>query len=338
MPQLGPAFLYRPLPSFSTLRWDRAWRWFIDGLSVIAPTALREFGWRPVMRLERARRDVEGSLATGADAVIERSLLGAQRLAPSTPASRRLPSAIELPRSDIFETSVSLPAAARGTIAETISHRLDVLSPLPVEAIRHAIGAPSASVDDRFDAPVAIARKSTLDQIVNAEGGGSVALIGACPDEGGRFTYVFFERAEVASAGRAAPRRILALVVSIILLLTGLSVHLDRRLSAIGRYQASLSESLRAEKVAARFLSELPPTPIAGVGGKDIAPILDRVATALPERLWIEELELSSAGAAVRGYSPVDAAWPEATTPALSPSDRPGAERFSLSIPQAAQP
>lgn len=332
MPRLGPAFLHQELPALSQINGAGAWRWFVEGIALIAPRHIRETGFRAVMRLERADADAGDAL------VIERSALGAQRVRPATTTRPGLRRAIEIRRSDIFETRANLPAAAGNSVEEAVAHRLDTLSPLPVADVAYAVGAPTALLPDRIEAPVAIIRRKLIDEARAAPGGDAIALIGADADEAGRFRYVFFESGADGPASRRRALLFGALFGSAVLLLTGASAQLDRRIAATRAHQAALSEALRAEKAAAAFLEEPPPAPIAGMSGTEAASLLGKLATSLPEHAWIEEIALASEGATVQGFAPIEAAWPEGAAPSKAPSDRPGVQSFVLSMTGDAEP
>lgn len=311
---------------------DRVRRWFVQGLAIAAPRALREAAWRPRMRLQRAPSP--GS--PGDETVIERSWLGAQREAPAAAQGKDLPLAIELSPSAVFETSANLPTAAKRRLAEAVALRLDTLSPLPTDAVVHAVGAPGEVVDDRFDIGVAITRRSTIDALLAAPESDAIAVIGADPDESGRFRYVFFERKPNGASRALGPA--LALVMATALLLGGLDAQLDRQIAESDRLQSELREILNSEKARTMFLDAAPTTAISGLAGADLGDALARLAQVLPNALWMEEIQITSGHISATGYAPVGAVWPPASAPILSPSDRVGVQRFSLTLGLRGQP
>ena len=129
----------------------------------------------------------------------------------------------------------------------------------------------------------------------------------------------------------------MALAGSLVIFLTGLSAHLDRQLKEKQRYQQALLAALRTEKEEVAFLADAPPGISVGVSGSEAVELVKRIESILPERVWIETIEVSKGGAAISGFSPMDAGWPEGSAPIFSPSDRSGVQRFSLSNPLAAQ-
>ncbi|MFZ5616888.1 MAG: hypothetical protein ACOZAA_06165 [Pseudomonadota bacterium] len=326
MPPLGPAFLHRPLPGLSALSGRRAWDWFVEGLAIGAPARIREMGWRPVFRLASASSDSEERRS------IERSWLGATRLAVARGADASL-RAVELPSREVFETRVDLPAAAEASLPEAVSHRIDALSPLPVYEVVFALGRAERK-GDRLDVPIAIARKATIDRLKESPDGAGIGVIGAQIDETGRFRFTFYEDGERGVTARKALFRLAAVILGVLLLLFGVGLHLDRRLAAIEAHERALVATLRAEKDQARFLAQ-PPAPLTRITAAMIEKRLAALDAALPEGVWIEEISLSGDGAVAAGFARAKTLWTKGAAPALSASDRPGVERFSLSVPAA---
>lgn len=333
MPQLGPAFLHQPLPSLSATSLHGFKRWLIEGLSILAPKSLREFGWRPTMRLRRLLND--GNVEN--ECVIERSILGELRVLPNAVPGGHLPLAIEIDQSAIFETSVNLPAAAQRNIREAVEHRLDALSPLPPSEIIFAIGTLQSITDDRLDAPIAVVRKSTLQSAMDGANECDIALVGAKADASGAFSYVFHDGKSQGDR-RGVIHPALALVASVFVLAFGADNFFDRRIAALDEYAQNLRETIIAEKAQAAFLKDAPADIQIGFTGAELTAALKNVNESLPETVWIETIELSQDKITATGFAPVNSNWPIGASANFNATDRPSVQRFNLLMPREASP
>lgn len=262
--------------------------------------------------------------------LIERSLFGETRCAPADGDAQVLPLAIELALSEVFETRADLPAAASRNLREAVSHRLDLLSPLPRELVEFAIGRVKEARGDRIDVGVAIVRKETIEASLNSETGEKIHLIGYGADTRGRFAYVFYERRGPTEGGARLTARLAAGVVAILFLFAGADLHLRRRLGALEAHQAALIETAKMEKARFLFIEAPPALSPPGASGAEALAALAAIGDKLPPKAWIEEISLEPGGATIRGFAPDGETWPANATPALTPSDRPGVAMFSM--------
>jgi len=332
MPRIGPSFLHQPLPSLAAINWRGFERWFVEGLSILASKSLREFGWRPAMRLRRLSKD--GKIDS--EILIERSLLGEQRIATDPAPFERMPIALEVNSSAVFETSVNLPAAARSHLREAVEHRLEQLSPLPPVEIAFAVGKSKLIEEERIETPVAIVRKATIEAIIANDETNS-AIVGAAADANGRFAYVF--RAGISGERRSRVLRVaLALIGATVVLAFGLGRHIDRRIEAEEIYAEQLRAAVIAEKAEAAFLEDAPTELELGFDGAEMEIVIANILTALPKQAWIETIEASPTGSTATGYAPIGAEWPEGAAPNRTATDRPGVESFTLAVPREATP
>lgn len=329
MLRIGPEFLRRPLPGLSSFSLMRFWDWFVEGLAIAAPKPIREAGWRPIYRLTR-----NGASASDAPSpVIERSLLGAARLAPQPVENEvSLPLAIELATNDVFEMSVDLPAEARGTLREAIAHRLERLSPLPGSDVNFATGRIAPARADRLEVSVAIVRKRTIDELLQSPEGAGIDLIGAGSDDRGNFHYVFHKKEGTGANGGRTLYRTLAIAAVISICAFGAGLHLDRRIEALTAHEDALIKALREEKDAARFLAEPPATPTSIRSFDKMAEDFARLSMDLPDGVWVEEISIGPSGLAASGYARQGRQWPKTIAPTMSPSDRPGIDRIIFQL------
>jgi hypothetical protein len=312
----------------------RIWEWFIEGLAIAAPKSIREAGWRPAYCL--IRRDP--SAGGAAPSFIERSFLGAMRLAAPRKSADSLPLAIELPLKDAFETRADLPSEARGALREAIAHRLEALSPLPAADVTFAIGRVAPSRADRLDVHVAIIRKQTLWELLQSPEGPRIGLVGAGADERGCFRYVFHKSARAGANGGRTLYRMLAIAAAISICAFGADAQLDRRIEAMTAHEAALIRTLREEKDAARFLAAPPTPPPPTLSFDKVAADLARLSIDLPDGVWVEEISIGPSGLAASGYARRGLQWPETIAPTTTPSDRPGIDRIMFQLVEESGP
>jgi hypothetical protein len=65
-----------------------------------------------------------------------------------------------------------------------------------------------------------------------------------------------------------------------------------------------------------------------GLSGPEVAAKIDAALTAMPPRVWVEEIALSKAELRIRGFAPDGASWPSTENLTITPTDRPGAVSF----------
>lgn len=328
MSAIGPAFLHRPIPGLAVLSSAHVWDWFVSGLAIAAPSRLRDAGWRAVYQFVPADADARGAVPQR----IERSWLGTLRFAPEAVNAPAVPLAIELPARDVYETRVNLPIAARDALREAISHRLDVMSPLPASEVAFAVGPVEPSPPDRLDVAVALVRKAAITRLLDSSDGGRIGMIGAAPQASAAFDYVFYRRPRTGAARQRALLKSISIIVGVGLLILGSDIQLDRRLAAASAHEAALLNTLRAEKVTAGFLADMPQAATENMKAISIMVELNRMSSALPDGVWLEEVSMTKVGISANGYARRNAAWPQGGAPTLSPSDRPDIDRFALRL------
>ncbi|HXI86122.1 MAG TPA: hypothetical protein VNH64_01585, partial [Parvularculaceae bacterium] len=245
MPQLGPAFLHRPLPSLPAISLGEAWSWFVEGLFLLAPARLRRAGWRPDYQLVETGDD--GSRHA---TLVERAWSGERRIAASPP-DKTLPKVIALAPNQIFETRIALPALARGAVREAVRLRLDELSPVPPENVLFDIGPVRRLSPDRIEASVAIAKRQNIAALAGEFG--SAPAIGASPRSDGSLRYMF----ESVRAHKGEWRMLAAIsapVIAAMLLIAGMAHHLDKKIASSEQYEALLLGELKAIKLKTAWI------------------------------------------------------------------------------------
>lgn len=329
MPRIGPAFLHRPLPAFSSVSLGAMPRWLLAGLSYFAPAPLRRTLWRPFYRLARDGED-------GAVALVEEAWSGERRIS-SVDGSPEFPIAVALPGSRVFETAADLPAAAAESLGDAIALRLEALSPLPPEEIVFGAGAPEKTGDGRIRVPVAIARKADVGRIEERFAGKRLHSIGAGAGDDGSLRYVFKRFSGEASALSKAAIVGAALILGAMMFATGLALRLDKEIAAGEAYEAALMAELRRHKDITAWLPDAGITR-SGVAGEDMAKALGGLANALPEGARLKRAVYTNGAWSLEGFAPETAAWPDQVSPAFTPSDRPGFQRFQVAVSPADTP
>lgn len=299
--------------------------WLLEGLRVVLPDAVVNAGWRPHLKLV-SRNDPD------AQQLVERSLFGNWRVAPATDEAPPLSLAIALAPEDVFETHLNIPAAARDDLDEAVTHRLDYLSPLPKHAIAFAIGHVRATLGERIEVSVAIARKETVQHCLSRDGGVSVSVVGYRTDPYGRFEYVFFREGRDSAGGRKPAVRFLAAIAAICLLILGADLHLRHRIAAYEAHQDALIETAKAERARFQSLDSVPAGLTPNATGIEALASLASALQTLPSKVWVEEISIEDNAVTISGHVPDSADWPAQAAPTITASDRPGVQAFSLRL------
>lgn len=327
MPQLGPAFLHRPIaaPDFATL--SAGVRWLRDGALAWAPARLRRRGWRPARNLYALSRDSKLS-PLGA---VEQSWAGESRLADAL-ADKTLPAAVALDPSLVFETSLDLPASARGAVNQAVALRMEELSPIPPKEAAFAVG-PVVLKGGRIDVSLAIVRLETLSAVKSLLESKNLAIIGARLSEHGQFAYVFDRD---ANAGQRNVKRwlvaLLALWASLLLALGAFEMRQARMLSALDQQQSDLRQELKDLRAAGDYAERLQEFARASFTYSEAAGAIAGALESLPEGVVIESAAANNGEAAITGFTPHGA---QTSGLVRSPSDYPGYDRFRLAAPIA---
>jgi hypothetical protein len=268
--------------------------------------------------------------------LIERSLLGEMRCVPVDGEPGDLVTAIALAPEDVFVTSVNLPAAARRDLEEAVSHRLDLVSPLPKDGIELAVGPVREAGHERVEVSLAIIRKETVAALRGGEDGDRISLVGYAPDRSGRFSYVFHERERADTDDLRRALRLAAAIGAMILLFAGVDIQLGKRVARAEAHENALVAIAKSEKERFRFLDDPSPAYAPGVGGEQALAMLAAAGRGLPAKAWIEEIAFRGGVATIRGFAPEGEKWPEGAAPSLAASDRPGVNQFNLAVDASA--
>lgn len=328
MPQLGPAFLHRPLPALPSVSLEAAPRWLLGGLSYFVPAPLRRSLWRPLYQLVHLDDEVRST-------AIEEAWSGERRESRASNAST-LPLAVALPAARVFETSVDLPAAAINSLRDAISLRLETLSPIAPEEVVFGVGAPKKIGENRIRVPVAITRKTDLQEIEQRFGAERLHAIGAMPGIDGSLRHVFKRFRDGADTLNKTILAGAALFVALVVLLNGISIRLNREIAVLQTHEQSLLSALHHHKELTTWLpsGDFERT---GVSGEDLAHAMALLAEALPESARLTSAEFGDGAWSVTGYASDEASWPDQVSPTFTASDRPGFRRFRAEVaPQEA--
>ena len=325
MRSFGPGWLHRPLPRITRRSAIEGVRWIKEGLSLLAPIGLRYSGLSP--RLVLANAGAGGGIEPAA--AIEESWLGVRRLSDLTTACADLPIEVELSADDLYTTVIDLPAAASHDPAAAVLHRLDSLSPLPRDRVSFAVGRSRDVRAGRAYFPVAVARQSVIESILQSPHKGRISSIGALRDPSGRPEFEFYRSPLHWRGVRRALSPFVALALSVIVFTAGLFVNLGRRIQAMSAYEDQLLHALRAERAALALIADMPRRG-AGIDVGGLYEAVEALVASSPEKVWFEEIRLSGGEVRARGYAIEGAIWPPTVTPALRPAGRQEIVSFEL--------
>jgi hypothetical protein len=333
MPQLGPAFLHRPLalPEFSSMG-DGA-RWLADGALSLLPEQITSRGWNAHSVLCAFRRD--GSITElGA---VETSWSGARRLAPIAGGAGSLPVCVVLEPDLVFITQSDLPLAARDAINKTIGLRMDDLSPIPPDEAAFAIGEVRRN-GGRLLVDVAIAQKQTLADVAQAFAEKRVLSVGAAPAPSGAITYVF--TGPSTESLRQIRKRLLAFLAlwgSALLAIGALEARQEKTLAGFDAYQHELRGALRNLKTESDTLKRLQQFAPRSYSFAEVAESMASGLNTLSDGAVVTEVSIVGDGMTISGLAREDESGSPAA-PDRKASDYPGFDLFSLSAPMTHAP
>lgn len=325
MPQLGPAFLHRPISGASFSSLTKAAQWLLDGALSLVPRNFRSAGWKANSLLFEFTDQLEPTPI----GVIEKSWAGESRLLKACDAAGELPVTIALNPSFIFNTSVDLPEAARGSLQKTIALRMADICPIPQEDAAFAIGAVEKR-GTRLHVGVAIIRKQTLRTIERAFSGKQIAAIGTAPDDNNSMLYNF--TTDESTKHRGTQKWLItgvAFWASALLLAGAYEAHLNKELAALDAHQTRLRQDLHEiHRVKENFTRIKPFAPHEFTLGEASRAITEHV-NALPQGAIIAAITIKDDWISITGMTPTDAQTVE-TDLSRTASDYPGFDRFNL--------
>lgn len=326
MPQIGPDFLHRPLKGPSLLQLRGAIAWLADGFRTLAPRRLKEYGWAAV----EERVLIDEAFAVTTLGVVERSLLGAERLRPSGGSRPDLPAVAALDASLIYETVLDLPAEARASLKKTVALRMDDISPVPPGDALFAVGEEKSRRPGRMAARVAIVKKTTVDTVERLLDGRPIGAIGAETGAGER-RYVFkdFRKLDMSRAGRWFAAAI-SLWLAFLLLGGALERRAGRTIDAFEAYETRLHEDIRAVRADKETLAALQGSAPPATTGADMLRAVETVLAQLPAGGVIEAVEYDNNRIVLSGLAPHGGAADAASPLRRSASDFPGHDRFQI--------
>lgn len=117
-------------------RLPRVFEFYLEGLRILLPRSWVSRGWR----IKRELLTVGENGAVQDRLIVERSALGLTRVTNGPGASEPGPAFLLLPRERYFLTQLSLPAAARSSLKETVRLRIAEVSPISPEEVLVAVG------------------------------------------------------------------------------------------------------------------------------------------------------------------------------------------------------
>ncbi len=333
MPRLGPAFLHQPITGLALPDWRKALDWQLAGMRVWAPRRLREYRFRP----KETIIEFEGPTKKNTLGVVEKSLLGEQRLVREKQSDGDRPIAVMLQDSMIFETMIDLPAAARTTLTDAIAMRLDEMSPIPPEDASFAIGAQRKSNPGRLEVEVAITKKSSINAAVKTLAGKRVVKVGAATSPSGKIKYTFKTFGKPTNGTlQHWPIAVTALMAAFIFLTVAFNHRTSVRLAALETYETDLireARRLRSDADQRAVLAAIAP-PLIGI--RDMQGAINETAAGLPEGGIVDKIIYANDALQVSGFTPLEHT-PENETLVLrrSPSKYPGYEKFQTTQPMS---
>ncbi len=326
MPQLGPAFLHQPISSLPSLNWRAAMNWWLEGLRIAAPRGLRELG----LAKKETVIEFQSAARTETLGVIKQSLLGERRFDAAENPADDLPVSVALNDSLIFETRIELPAEAHASLQDTVSLRLEELSPIPPKEAAFAIGLVTKMQSGRIRADIAIARKATINDVEQAFKGKLLGCIGAKINASGQPKYSFRKynsdtRNSVARWGLATA----SLWAALILLAMSVDHRGARKMAALQKYESEIFQEIRRLRADSERIEALaavaPPTTVASEAER----VIKDFVSALPTGSVLEGVSLSGANLHIEGLVPSNG---DIMNPMLSlsrsPSTYPGYDNF----------
>ena len=319
------ALLQKPLPRFDLAGAIEAfWRWERQGLSYLVRYAWRAARFRPHYRL------IDGD-ADAAPLTIERSVFGLTRLRPPTDADARLPARIALASADIFVTEIDLPKVARNGLSDAVAFRLEEASPLPPGDVYVALAEPAETKQGRLLVPIALTRKTTIDEVKRRHPAQEIAEIGAEPQIDGALRFRF-----QTARRRKTPRYaldLLALVLGIAALGAGALHYLDRRDAALHEERAQILDAFKAHTArAAPFLAQ-PADKAPEVDGEVALLAFTELTARLPRPSFVESAEAKADGLTVIFYARIGATLPAGAQALSREAQRRGFAPYSVTVP-----
>lgn len=329
MPNLGPEFLHRPLPGLPSDFLAKAAAWFGEELRFWIPRSLAEWGWTLAFTLVEINETDSDDKVT----LVERSWLGARRASIASPQELVGPVKLCLPPEQVFLTEIDLPAAARATLKQTVSLRLEEISPIPPEEAAFDVVALEGDDTARVRAEIAITKKAYLTRAKQRFGATTLLAIGAEAQDNGRLRFIFEkpERRQSASID-AGYYKAAAMTAAILFLFFATDTRLNRALVAIDRHEQALIAELRDLKTNAALFADLPDQVAPSVAPAKIAALIRKGAEDLPKPAVIERVSMTSASLVIEGYAPSETIWPETAAVVLTGSEHPGFKRFQFEL------
>ncbi len=331
MPRLGPAFLHQPISGLALPEWRKALDWLLAGIRIWAPRKLRDY------RFAQKETIIEFETPTKIHTlgVVEKSLLGEQRLVREDGSSNDLPTTVALQDSLIFETMIDLPTAARATLTDAIAMRLDEISPIPPEDASFAIGALRKSNPGRLEVEIAIIKKSSINAAVKVLAGKRVASVGAAADPSGKMKYSFKTFGKPAKGAlQQWPMAVAALMAALVILTVAFNHRTNAKIAALEIYETDLireARRLRSDADQRAALAAIAP-PLVSV--RDLQDAINEAVEELPEDGVIDEISYANDALQITGFTPIGSASKNATLLLRrAPSDYPGYEKFQTTRP-----
>jgi hypothetical protein len=301
MPQLGPAFLHRPISGAHLSLLEDGAKWLASGMRAWTPRRLLETGWKPQALL----CDYENDDAIAPLGVIEKSWAGETRLQKTKTPADALPLSIALAAPLFFETSVDLPESARSTLQKTIALRMSELSPIPPEEASFAIGDVQKKEKDRIAVKIALTRKSTLRAAGCAVNGARIAAIGAKPHTNGAFFYSFLDDGpKYQDRAKKWAVAVAALWISLFALLSALDVRANRALAAAEDYENALRQELKDLQDTKEKFARLSTFAAASMDFEEAFEEIAAQLSALPENVVITNVDLGAQSLNIAGFAP----------------------------------
>ncbi len=326
MPQLGPAFLHQSISSLPSLNWRAAMNWWLEGLQIAAPRGVRELG------LAKKETVIEFRSAARIETlgIVKQSMLGERRFDSTEDPTENLPVSVALDDSLIFETEIELPVEARASLQDTVSLRLEELSPIPPKEAAFAIGLVTKNKSGRIRADIAIARKTTINDAEQAFKGKLLSCIGAKINASAQPKYSFRKhntdtRNSIARWGLA----IASLWAALILLAMSVDHRSARNMAALQTYESEIFQEIRRLRADSERIEALaaiaPPTTAAN----EAESVIKNVVASLPTGSVLEGVSLFGANLLVEGLVPSNGYIMNPTLSlSRSPSIYPGYDNF----------
>ena len=317
-----------------------AWRWLMDGLDAVVPPGPFDRWRRPAYRLIEITASGERR-----ERIVERNLFDCARVADGAKNAEAidgsLPIYIALDSNSYFETRLSLPREA--SAEDTISLRLEELSPIhPADAV-FTIGRTRRHQHSRTSIAVAMASKKHLEEIRAQFSDKTYVAVGAAPDQHGELAFVFPARDGKATSiwrrdfWRSRWMRVMAIFAATAMLLAAGQLYMNKRTAALDDHEARLLQDLRRLRPVSKFTRTLMEEGIDPIQEQSLqmtlAPLNTFVRT-ISEETVLTRVSITSSEMHIEGFAPAGGG----DTKGLGwerrfPDDRPGYERFRSSMP-----